>query len=260
MDPAVAAQIVASLDAELARRRAKRDAEEDARWRAEYPDDPVAFLARYLERFANRLHEPSPPGALELSDRDREMQRRQLEDIAEQVTELADRLESQFRHEEAVRNGEPRRRPVVIGPRVRAPHLLAKEPNLNGENGKSKKLSRTEQAQAKAELQARQALVRQSQHRPAQPGQEPEGVWRLGSVVRYDTRSMAGIVSFGSGVGPVEAPFEAMVKSGLVALHPTQKLECHVSERADGTLAISEIRLSAGERAAAIAERQAQGG
>jgi hypothetical protein len=74
---------------------------------------------------------------------------------------------------------------------------------------------------------------------------------------------MTGIVSFGNGVGLVEAPFgaSAMVKSGLVALHPTQKMECLVSERPDGTLAISEIRLSAGERAAAIAEleRQAQG-
>jgi hypothetical protein len=204
-------QMVASLDAELARRRAKRDAEEDARWRAEYPDDPVALLARYLERFANRLHEPSPPGAPKLSDDEREVQGRQLEEMAEQISELAERLESRLHYEDARAAGTPPRRPVVIGPRARAPHLLGKEPNPNGENGKSKKLSRTEQAQAKAEaeLQARQALVRQSQHQPAQPGQEPEGVWRLGSVVRYNTRSMTGIVSFGNGVGLVEAPFGA---------------------------------------------------
>jgi hypothetical protein len=95
MDPAVAAKLVSALDQELARRRRVRDEAEEKAWREEDPD-PVAFLARYLERFANRLHEPSPPVALELSDRDREMQRRQLEDIAEQVTELAERLESQF--------------------------------------------------------------------------------------------------------------------------------------------------------------------
>jgi hypothetical protein len=51
-----------------------------------------------------------------------------------------------------------------------------------------------------------------------------------------------------------------MRKSGLVTWHPTQKMERLVTERPAGTPAISEIRLSAGERAAAIAdlERRAQ--
>jgi hypothetical protein len=63
--------------------------------------------------------------------------------------------------------------------------------------------------------------ARQAIHQPARPG-EPE---RSGSValVRYDTCSMTGIVSFGSGVGLVAAPLgaSAMRKSGLWP-HPTQ--------------------------------------
>jgi hypothetical protein len=55
MDPAVAAKIVASLDAELARRREKRDREEEQRWREELDDDPVVFARHYLDRLVSRV-------------------------------------------------------------------------------------------------------------------------------------------------------------------------------------------------------------
>ena len=249
LDADSAARIIAACDAALAARRQRRDAQEEQRWVAEHGDDSVVLLALQLDRLANRLDVPSP--APILSDDDAVIRSRQLDEIAEMASELAESLERLCDHEEAEAAGVPRRQPVLIGPRVRSPHLLDRDPaaakakTVDG-NGKSRKLSRTELHLQKqeAELQARQALVVQSQQ---ESGQRPaEGVWRLGNVQKYDSRSMSGAISFGS----IEAPFGAAAfrKSGLVSLHPTQKMECLVVTLPDGGLSVVELKLSADGR------------
>ena len=50
------------------------------------------------------------------------------------------------------------------------------------------------------------------------------------------------------------------MRAGITSLHPGQELECTIEKRADGAMLVEEIKLSVGERAAALAEleRQAQ--
>jgi hypothetical protein len=88
MTPEIAAKIVASLDAELARRREKRDREEERRWREESDDDPVVFARHYLDRLVGRVGAESPEEAAAIvialagDDADRE-KRERVEAFAE---------------------------------------------------------------------------------------------------------------------------------------------------------------------------------
>jgi hypothetical protein len=73
--------------------------------------------------------------------------------------------------------------------------------------------------------------------------------------VRFDPRDMSGVVSFGS----VETPFGvgAFMKSGLVRVHPTQRVECLTVTQADGRLSLLEMKLPAdGRTMIAEAERR----
>jgi hypothetical protein len=141
---------------------------------------------------------------------------------------------------------------------VRSDGGLAEAKTVDG-NGKSRKLSRTEvwMEQAQAEIEARLAHIR-----PPQAGQEPAGEWLFGAVQRYDPRTMSGTVATGAGLGRLELSFgaAAVMRAGITTLHPSQSVECRITRRPDGTLVVTEIKLSAGECAAALAEleRQAQ--
>jgi hypothetical protein len=42
--------------------------------------------------------------------------------------------------------------------------------------------------------------------------------------------------------------------AGITSLHPGQELECTIKKRADGAMLAEEIKISVGERAAALAE------
>lgn len=265
MGPDAKTKLISALNREIARRLV-------ARWRAESGEDAIYVLARSIEW--QRTHGPLPDGFFEPvepkdpAERERfyEEQERLREffdervgviSVAEDIAELARRLQDRDRIIEEQRNGIVRRpRCVAGGPR--SPHLLDREPaaSPNGANGKSKKLTRTEQAQAKAdaELQARMALVAQSQQQSGQP----QGVWRLGSVQRFDSRSTSGIVRV-SDYGDVSFGVGAFTNSGLVGLHPTQRVEVYIVSQPGG-LVITELKAAGGDgrTLAADAEKRAE--
>lgn len=266
MDPQSAARLVDALDKELSRRRARKDAAEDAQWLAELGDDPVALcalkLGRSVDRLATRLGESPSPEWLAMSEMEQDLQRRGLEELADNVSRLATMAERQCDREEDEAGGIVHRARSVGGPR--SPHLLLKEPKPKGDNanGKKPKISRTEQARmaAEAELLAREAL-RRAAPPPEQQAVE-ETIIKIGTVQRYESRSMSGVVAFGGGPGRLELPFggSAIMRSGITTLSPGQSIECQITRRPDSGLVVTEIKLSVGERAAVIAEleRQAQ--
>lgn len=83
---------------------------------------------------------------------------------------------------------------------------------------------------------------------------------KIGRAEKYDSRAMSGIVSILGASGRIELPFplSSIMRAGIISLHPGQKLECTIKKRADGAMLVEEIKLSVGERAAALAglERQ----
>jgi hypothetical protein len=84
----------------------------------------------------------------------------------------------------------------------------------------------------------------------------------FGTVQKYDSRTMSDIVAIGGGPDRLELSFgmSAIMGAGITTLHPSQSLECRITRRPDGFMAVAEIKLSAGERAQKLAEleRQAQ--
>jgi hypothetical protein len=115
MDPAVAAKIIAGLDAELARRREKRDREEEQRWREESDDDPVVFARHYLDRLVGRVGAESPEDAAAIvmasvdDDADRERLER-VEQLAEWIVRFAQKVQLLEARRSDVEAGIVRRR------------------------------------------------------------------------------------------------------------------------------------------------------
>jgi hypothetical protein len=185
--------------------------------------------------------------------------------VADKIALLAKRLKGRDRILKAQRNGAPQRRPVVIGPRVRAAapsskakpviDILAKSDGPTSAPRKSRTEIWREQEQAK--LEARLAYIR-----PPQSGQEPAGSWMFGTVQKYDSRTMSGVVTLGGASARLELSFgmSAIMRAGITTLSPGQSLECHLMKQPDGTVVVAEIKLSVGDRAKALAdaERQAQ--
>lgn len=262
LDPSAAAKLVDVLDREIAKRQARKDAEQDAQWERECADD-IILLAKRLSRGWDRLQQdpgrprcPSP-----MSPEDVECMLEETLDYAKALFSIAEGVELEEQRKEIEPSGAPRRKPVIMGPRVQNIAGLGRDPAAA--SAKSKKVSRTEIAlqKADAELQARHAFVRRSQQ---QQGHQPveETIIKIGTVQQYDSRSMSGVVSIGGGPGRLELPFGAseIMRAGITTLSPGQSIECHLTKQSDGSLVIAEIKLSVGERAAAIAdlERQAQ--
>jgi hypothetical protein len=108
-------------------------------------------------------------------------------------------------------------------------HLLGREPSAKP----AAKMSRTEVAmmKAQAELQARMAQIR-----PPEPGREPAGEWWPGVILRYDSRTMTGTISFVSGPGRIDRPFSAasLLRHGPTTFSPGQSVEAHIVKRPDG--------------------------
>ncbi len=98
MTPEIAAKIVASLDAELARRREKRDREEEQRWREESDDAPVVFARHYLDCLVGRVGVESPEEAAAIvmalagDDTDRE-KRERVEAFAEWIVGFGEKVQ-----------------------------------------------------------------------------------------------------------------------------------------------------------------------
>lgn len=239
-----AVKAAAALEAELSRRQAVRDEAEDIRWAQEVGNDELILLAR---RFSRSWDRTGPPPVVPTSPEDIEVLVEQMTELAKSLFTLASAVESA---EEAESAGElrPQR---ASGSRPRPAGHQA-QGGGNGA-GKGKKLSRTEAARAKAEADAavRQALLPQA---PVVLEQQ-ENVIQIGTVVRYDSRSMSGLVR----VDGVELPFptSAMIKSGIVTLSPGQEIECKIV-RQGSMMTITEVALSVGARAARLNELEKQ--
>jgi hypothetical protein len=299
MDPAAAAKLVESLDRELAKRRRKKYDGLIAQWRKDYAD----LVARGREEWGDdetiddeavddagddagraavyvfcRLIEHQkaygpfpaeffpPPGDIDERIRLEEFfaEHGGVEGVADAISELARRLRVRDRILEEQRNGAPRRRPVIITPKVRAPHLLDRETKPTGENGegKSAKMSRSEKwkAEQAAQAEARQQLL---PPRPEPIIETPLGFFR-GVVAAFDQRLAIGVVKFSGAAGFSEAPLApgAFRGSGLTVLIPNQTVDCQVVRRLDGSVYVHAIRLASGAnpqdsaaQAAADAER-----
>jgi hypothetical protein len=232
--------------------------------------DQLYVFAKIVERFTARVVEAKsdPAAGAVVEDKAR---LRAFEDLVGHIEEIAKRLDGRQRAEEAEVSGV--RQPVFIVPRVRAAavsskpkapivDILAKNSGGDG-GGKSAKKSRTDvwREEQEAALAAKQVAIRAAQP----PGQEPpqhETIVKIGRVEKYDPRTMSGIVSILGPGGRIELPFpmSSIMRAGITSLHPGQELECTIKKRADGAMLVDAIKLSVGERAAALAEleRQAQ--
>jgi hypothetical protein len=258
--------IANALTKELARREALRDAEEEARWREEHGDDAVKFfslwLNRYNQRLAKKASEPTPQWYLALSDDERELLHRQAEEkdrLIDSCIEVANRLE---RHREDVAAGIVRRpRRVAGGPR--SPHLLDREPKSgSAQNGDSasKKMSRSEKWKAEQEAQA---AARQQMMPQRAALQQTELGWHRGVVLDFDQTRKTGVVKFAGMAAITEAELtpDAAMRSGHANFFPSEKVDCRLIRRLDGSVFIQDVKMASGanpestEQFAADAER-----
>ncbi len=267
LKPDDARRLVASLDAELLRRRRKNYDALVAQWKAESDGCPIHVLAMSMawqqESGAQpadffwqpNLAKPDPRDAA-YWEREERMDSVGGEDhIAEQIAVMAGRLR---RHAEDIADPtRPKRAPIYISPKRERMPYNRDRPDImssSGGDGKpAKKLNRTAiwEEQRAQEVQAKLAhLV------PGAPGQE-SSVWMHGACVLYNSRSMSGTVGIAGGL---HLPFEAgaVIEAGITSLHPSQAIEALVTKRADGSLVVAEIRLSVGERAKKLAELERQ--
>src|SRR5215467_6932651 len=109
LDPGAIEKIVASLDAEISRRRARRDEAEDARWAAESDGDELILFAKRLARDWDRSNKESQTPVLRTRD---EIER--AEDEIIQLMEIARIVESFEQRKEDAAAGIPRRAVVKV--------------------------------------------------------------------------------------------------------------------------------------------------
>jgi hypothetical protein len=69
---------------------------------------------------------------------------------------------------------------------------------------------------------------------------------------------MSGTASFIGPAGFCEIPFpaSAIIRAGIVGLHPSQELKLKVRVRSDGAMLVDEIALTPGARAEILAEEE----
>jgi hypothetical protein len=125
MDAAAAAKLV------LARRQSKKDEDENQRWQEECGGDAIVMLVRRLARRFDRFRAKPPSPRPSMTPEDMECALEELTEQARQLFALAEAIDRAERHkalEAAVAAGAPRRRPVIITPRVRHVAGLGREP------------------------------------------------------------------------------------------------------------------------------------
>jgi hypothetical protein len=217
MNPDIAAKIVASLDAELARRRQKRDADEEARWLEESDGNHVAFARRYLDRLVGRLGAKSAEEAAEIvlasagdeADRD---QLERVEQFAEWIVEISEKVEILEAHRADVAAGIVRK----CGPpeiRIRSMTKLMPDPSRPNADPAAPKVERTGRRRDPA---------------LAMPGTpEADGIWKCGQVLTFNPRTWEGMLRASDGS---EYPLShgALAHSGLVTLIPGMKCEFRI--------------------------------
>jgi hypothetical protein len=253
IDAASAARIVASLDAELAKRQSKRDAAEDRRWADEGLDD-VILLARRLARHWDRHRAKPKTRPLAAVPEDLEFALEEALEQAKSLYALAEAVERAERLREIEASGAPRRRPVVIGPRVRAAAPSAKaKPTVDilakcdGPTSAPRK-SRTEiwREQQQAQAAARQGMLPRPETRPAPP--ETALGWFRGVVDRFDQQAKSGVVKFVGMAGITESAFgpDVALRSGHANFFPGEKVDCRLVKRVDGSVVIEAVKMASG--------------
>jgi hypothetical protein len=195
---------------------------------------------------------------------------RQHEELLDQVAGILHVAGVLTARQKMLDQGIPDKRRVYLSPnRVRAtnpdlPPVPKAKPLLDGD-GRSRKLSRTdkfrlEQEQALAAKHAEQAARAQALGLPPPTF---ETFILIGRVLKFDPRSMEGIAGVTlPGTGYMEVPFpsSATIRAGLTTLTPhQQELQMTIKRRiGDGALLVEKIELSAGSRAAKLAELEQQ--
>jgi hypothetical protein len=215
MTPEVAAKIVASLDAELARRRQKRDAEEEQRWRDESDNDPVYYGRRYLDRLLGRVGAESAEEAAEIvmasagDDADRATLER-VEEFVEQIRGIAEMVERLEAHRADVEAGIVRK---------------AGKPMLRVKS-MAKLLADVKRPDPSAPKPAERTGRRRSEAEPAMSGLpiSEDGVWQKGMVLSFNPRTLEGSVRASDGK-EYSLAAGCLMKSGLVTLVPGMRAE-----------------------------------
>jgi hypothetical protein len=254
MDPAAAQKIVEALDRELFKRRRKKYEALLAQWNQEGDGDRVYVFCRDIEhQLANGpwpdefFSEPTDPEERwRLDEFFDEMGG--IEGVTAEIADVAGRLLGREKALEAQRNGAPRRRPVIIGPRVRPVAGLGREPKAASENGKTGKKSRTElwPEQQEAQAAARQHML---PPRPVPPTPQPSDMgWHRGLVQHFDQIGATGVVKFSGMAGVSEAPIapDAARRSGHTNFFPGEKVDCKLIRHLDGSVVVADLKLAAG--------------
>jgi hypothetical protein len=269
MDPVAAARIVESLDRELAKRQSAKDKVQDAAWYADFAGDEVIILAKRLARHWDRHRaKPKTRPLVPPTPEDVECQNEETLETAKALFSLAEAVERDERHKEIEASGAPRRRPVVLGPQVRAAAPAGKERIVVDVMAKSDgapaphRRSRTE---AYLEKQAAEAAARQQMLPPVPARPEQVEFWRRGVVLVFEQRSLLGVVKFAGLDGFSEAAVSpgVFMASGLTVLTPGMTVDCRLRRNADGSVVVVELRVASGadpsasaaEQAAAMSER-----
>jgi hypothetical protein len=212
MTPEIATKIVASLDAELERRRRVRDAQEEARWREESGDDPVVFARRYLDRFLGRIGAKSAEEAAEIvmasvgDDADRARLER-VEEFAEWIVRFAEKVQLLEARRSDVEAGIERRR---FKPAIQVESV-------------TRLLSHAKPRPDPAAPRPAERTGRRGEAPLVQPA-EAGPVWQKGMVLTFNPRTHEGMLRAADGR---EIPLEggALMRSGLVSLIPGQRAE-----------------------------------
>ena len=206
LDPSAAARIVASLDAELAKRQTKRDEAEYERWQQEFQGDELIELMIFVKQLERQWDRTKPGASLALLD---DAVIAELEDRAISFYSMAETLEGleQAREDEAA---GIRRRPKVTHVRSVA-KLLPVAPKLDP--AAPKVVERTGRKGAAPMVQ------------PGTP--EAEGRWLRGQVLSFNLRDWTGMVRSSDG-GEYRLADGVLMRSGLTTLIIGQKCEFRV--------------------------------
>jgi hypothetical protein len=206
-------ELVAGMDAEIARRRVKKDAAEDAAWLAEFQDEVILFAKRLERQFDRRK-----PGAVLPRDRDA---LQAMEDEIVELTDIATHIEILERMREDRENGVERRR---FKPAIRVKSMARLLPEAK---------QRLDPGAAKPE---RTGGRRGESAPPAMSMGQPiaeDGVWLRGQVLTWNPRDHIGSVRAQDGREFVLAA-GILMRSGLTTLIVGQKCQFHaVGSEAD---------------------------
>jgi hypothetical protein len=191
-------------------------AELERRWLA-LDDDGFFLLLGRLRRLIGQFERPAVEGQVE-NDNDQA-----IRDLCARLDALVEQLDKLAATEEDEAAGIER---TKVASRIRQPQM---------ERPPSSKPARAS-SRAQADVAAIPTTV--------------EAGWRLGTVERFDQRSLTGAIVFNGDRGSVEVPISlaAFRRSGLTNLFSDQLVEALIETCGDGRSEVVEVKLSAASR------------